>query len=93
MRSHIFSQNTPLTNSLAALYRLWNRETPTLFDPMAVALVLDPSLCQMKAVAVEVDSHGFTRALEGKAANATVGLQTDPTKFFEFYLNRVARRE
>ena len=42
-RSRIFNQNTPVTNSLAALYHLWNRETPTLFDPMAVALVLDPS--------------------------------------------------
>ena len=70
---------------------LWNNETPTLFDPMAVALVLDPKLCQTKDLAVEVDEAGFTRAVEGKPANATVGMQTDPAKFFEFYLRRVAK--
>ena len=77
-RSRIFSQNTPVTNSLAALYHLWNHETPTLFDPMAVALVLDPGLCQTKDLAVEVDDQGFTRVVEGKPANTTVGMSTDP---------------
>ncbi|MGA3327274.1 MAG: nucleoside hydrolase [Terriglobia bacterium] len=91
-RTRIFNQNTPVTNSLAALYHLWNHETPTLFDPMAVALVLDPGLCQTKDLAVEVDDRGFTRAVEGKPANATVGLSTDPQKFFDCYLSRVAGR-
>jgi inosine-uridine nucleoside N-ribohydrolase len=89
-RSRIFNQNTPVANSLAALYHLWNQETPTLFDPMAVALVLDPGLCQTRDLAVEVDNQGFTRVVAGKPANATVGLSTDPSKFFEFYLGRVA---
>jgi inosine-uridine nucleoside N-ribohydrolase len=89
-RSRIFNQNTPVTNSLAALYHLWNRETPTLFDPMAVALVLDPALCQTKDLAVEVDNQGFTRIVDSKPASATVGLSTNPAKFFEFYLGRVA---
>jgi inosine-uridine nucleoside N-ribohydrolase len=89
-RQRIFDQNTPVTNSLAALYHLWGRETPTLFDPMSVALVLDPGLCQTKNLAIEVDDHGFTRVAEGRPANATVGLSTDPAKFFEFYLGRVA---
>ena len=90
MRSRIFNQDTPVTNSLAALYHLWNHETPTLFDPMAVALVLDPALCETKDLAVEVDDQGFTRVAEGKPANATAGLSTDPARFFEFYLSRVA---
>ena len=90
-RTRIFRQNTPLANSLAALYHLWKGETPTLFDPMAVALVLDPTLCQTKDLAVEVDNKGFTRVVQGKPANATVGLSTDPARFFEFYVGRVAR--
>jgi inosine-uridine nucleoside N-ribohydrolase len=89
-RSRIFNQNTPVTNSLAALYHLWNHETPTLFDPMAVALVLDPGLCQTKELAVEVDSQGFTRIVDSKTSNTTVGLSTDAAKFFDFYLARVA---
>ena len=88
-RSRIFNQHTPVTNSLAALYHLWNRETPILFDPMAVALVLDPTICQTKDLAVDVDDRGFTRVVDGKPANVTVGLSTDPAKFFEFYLDRV----
>ena len=88
-RSRIFSTDTPVTQSLSALYKLWNHETPTLFDPMAVALVLNPSLCQTQSLAIEVDHQGFTRVVEGKAPNATVGMQTDPAKFFEFYLSRV----
>jgi inosine-uridine nucleoside N-ribohydrolase len=89
-RSRVFNQDTPVTNSLAALYHLWNRETPTLFDPMAVALVLDPTLCQTKDLAIEVDDKGFTRVDDGNGVNATVGLSTNPEKFFEFYLSRVA---
>jgi inosine-uridine nucleoside N-ribohydrolase len=91
-RSRIFNQNTPVANSLAALYHLWKAETPTLFDPMAVALVLDPTLCQTKDLAVEVDSQGYMRVVNTNPANATVGLSTDAAKFFEFYLARVAAK-
>jgi inosine-uridine nucleoside N-ribohydrolase len=89
-RSRLFHQDTPIASALAALYHLWNRETPILFDPMAVALVINPRICQTKDLAIEVDDQGFTRVAEGKPANATVALSTDPAKFFEFYLDRVA---
>ena len=89
-RHRIFTRLTPTTNALTLLYHLWNQETPTLFDPMAVALIIEPSLCELKELAVEVDAQGFTRVVEGKAANATVGMRTDPARFFEFYLRRVA---
>ena len=77
---------------MAALYHLWNRETPTLFDPMAVALAINPSLCQTKKLAIEVDRQGFTRVVGDQPANATVGMETDPARFFEFYLSRVAAK-
>ena len=67
------------------------RETPTLFDPMAVALAINPSLCQTKKLAIEVDRQGFTRVV-GEPTNATVGMETDPARFFEFYLSRVAAK-
>jgi len=89
-RHGIFTRLTPTTNALTLLYHLWNQETPTLFDPMAVALIIDPSLCELKDLGIEVDAQGFTRVVEGKAANATVALHTDPKRFFEFYLRRVA---
>lgn len=89
-RHRVFTQLTPLTNALALLYHLWNRPTPILFDPMAVAMLIDPSLCETKQLAIEVDDKGFTRLAEGKPANAVVGMHTDPAKFFDFYLRRVA---
>ena len=88
-RRRIFSSHTPLTNDLADLYRLWKNETPTLFDPMAVAMLIDPGICQTKDLAIEVDSQGYTRVAEGRPANATVGLSTNPGKFFQFYFSRV----
>jgi purine nucleosidase len=89
-RRRIFEHGTPVATNLAALYRLWNKGTPILFDPMAVALALDPSLCQTRNLAIEVDGQGFTRIVEGTPANTTVGMKTDPARFFEFYLSRVA---
>jgi inosine-uridine nucleoside N-ribohydrolase len=57
---------------------------------MAVAMLIDPSLGETQQLAIEVDAQGFTRVVEGKPANATVGMRTDPKRFFEFYLTRVA---
>jgi purine nucleosidase len=86
----VFTQLTPLANALTLLYHLWGHQTPTLFDPMAVALLLDPALCRKQPMYIEVDAKGFTRVVEGKPANATVAMETDPAKFFQFYLGRVA---
>ena len=89
-RRRVFTHLTPLTNALTILYHLWGNETPTLFDPMAVAMLIDPSICETRQMAIEVDAQGFTRVAEGKPSNATVGMRTDPKRFFEFYLSRVA---
>jgi inosine-uridine nucleoside N-ribohydrolase len=95
-RQRIFTHLSPLTNALTLLYHLWNHPTPTLFDPMAVAMLIDPNLCETRQLTIEVDVKGFTRVAEaqpaaaGRPANATVALHTDPAKFFEFYLSRVA---
>ena len=89
-RRRVFTHLTPLTDALTILYHLWGNENPTLFDPMAVAMLIDPSICATRQLAVRVDAQGFTRVVEGKPANATVGMHVDPVKFFDFYLKRVA---
>lgn len=89
-RHHVFTNLSPMTDALAILYNLWNQLTPTLFDPMAVAMLIDPSLCQTRPLSVRVEASGFTRVAHNEPPNATVALQTDPAKFFEFYLGRVA---
>ena len=53
-------------------------------------MLIDPSLCQMEERAIVVDAQGFTRVVERQPRNVAVGMHTDPRKFFEFYLGRVA---
>lgn len=90
-RQKIFSLQTPVAAALAALCKLWGQPTPTLFDPMAVGLLLDPKLCQVESFHIEVDTKGFTKEVPGKPANAQIAVETSPRKFIEFYLSRVAR--
>jgi inosine-uridine nucleoside N-ribohydrolase len=86
----VFLQSRRLGPALAALYKLWGQPTPTLHDPMALSLLIDPGLCAMKDLSVQIDEKGMTRAVEGKAPNARVALQTDTARFIQFYVKRVA---
>ncbi len=89
-RQTIFAKKTPLADALQALYKLWGQPTPTLHDPMAIGLFLDPQLCTTKHLAIRVDGKGMTQVEEGKAANAEVAVDTDPARFIAFYVHRVA---
>ena len=80
----IFVQHTPLTESLHAQYLLWGQPVPTLHDPMAIALLLRPSLCRSRRAHVVISSDGWTRVGEG-APNALVALETLPASFISYY--------
>jgi purine nucleosidase len=92
LRDTLFSQKTSVTDALQALYQQWagypNNVTPTLFDAMAVAVVMEPSLCPVTPMRLRVDDAGFTRVEEG-APNASVCLHSDADQFFHFYLPQV----
>ncbi len=87
-RPIIFRAGTPLTDALTLLYHEWGQQTPTLFDAMAVAYLLDATLCPAKPMRIRVDDQGFTRAESG-ASNAQVCLNSDAEAFFRFYIPRV----
>jgi purine nucleosidase len=88
-REFLFRQSTPLTDSLTLLYHLWGQQTPTLFDPMTIAFILDPKLCPTQPMRIRVDEKGMTLPEPG-APNAQVCLHSDPEAFFRFYLGRLA---
>lgn len=90
-RQRIFAQSTPLADALHAVYVLWGRQTPTLFDPMAVSLLLHPELCTLKPLAIEVTEKGMTVPVAGRKANAVVAVETDPARFIDFYTARLTR--
>jgi inosine-uridine nucleoside N-ribohydrolase len=92
LRATLFSQKTPVTEALQALDQQWasypNNVTPTLYDAMAVAVVVEPALCPVTPMRVRIDDAGFTRAEQG-APNANVCLHSDADQFFHFYLPQV----
>ena len=91
-RQMLFSAGTPVTNALAALYYQWGQQTPTLFDVMALAYVLEPALCPTQPMHIDIDQQGYTRRAEG-APNASVCLDSDSEKFFRFILPRLLGRK
>jgi len=86
-RAILFQAGNPLTDALTLLYHEWNQQTPTLFDPMTIAFVVNPKLCPVKPLRIRVDEEGFTRPEPG-AANLQVCLDSDSEAFFRFYLPR-----
>lgn len=87
-RELIFQRSTPLTDALTLLYHLWGGQTPTLYDPVAVANAIQPEICPTKPLRIEVDDKGYTRPIAG-AANAQVCLNSKPDEFFHLYMMRV----
>jgi inosine-uridine nucleoside N-ribohydrolase len=94
-RAFLFSRGTPLTDALTLLYHQWGQETPTLFDPMTIAFLVDPALCPVQPMHIRVDEKGFTRSDPGapnapNPPNAQVCLDSNPDDFFRFLLPRLA---
>lgn len=87
-RPLIFQTATPLTDALTLLYHEWGQQTPTLFDVMTVAYILDPKLCPTTALHISVDEQGSTRPTPGNP-NAQVCLDSDPEAFFRFVIPRI----
>ena len=91
-RTAIFSHGSMMTNILAGLYYEWSAATravtPTLYDPMTLASMLDPSLCPTTPMHISVDDAGNTRQTPG-APNANVCLHSDDDAFLQFYVKRV----
>jgi purine nucleosidase len=88
-RNKIQNANTPLTNALWELYRLWGREVPTLYDPLAVAVTIDKTFVDRNSVHVKANDNGDTQVIEGLPPNADVCTFVDKSRFIEFFMNRL----
>jgi purine nucleosidase len=87
-RGELFARGTPISAALMQLYREWGQPTPVLYDPVAVSYAIQPSLCPMQALRVEVDEQGYTRLAKG-APNAMACLASDREKILDFILPRL----
>jgi inosine-uridine nucleoside N-ribohydrolase len=87
-REKLFSARTMLTYQVQNLYELWDKETPVLFDPVAVAAVFTEKHLTMKEMRLEVSDTGLTLAKEGKS-NARVATAIKADEFVTWYVERV----
>jgi purine nucleosidase len=90
LRRRLFRTATPLTEQVRMLYELWGERTPTLYDPVAVALCFEERFCTMEEMRLEVDAKGRTRAVKGEA-NAQVATAIRGEDFLKWYVDRVAK--
>lgn len=87
-RQIIFEDSTPLTDALTLLYHQWGQQTPTLYDPVAVAFAIAPEICPTQPMRIEIDDKGYTRVVTG-SPNAEVCLDSKGDQFFNLYMTRV----
>lgn len=94
-RTALFSHGSMLTNILAGLYYEWSAytrsPTPTMYDPMTLAWLLQPSLCPLTPMHLTVDDAGNTKETPG-APNAQVCLHSSAEAFAHFYVKKVTAR-
>ena len=91
-------RQSPLTNALSSLYVLWGNETPTLFDPVAIGMIMYPELFKTKKIHTYVDDKGFTRIDETMPPNAEIGIGIDTNEFLKrlmkgFLLQNMERKD
>lgn len=87
-REKLFSAHTMLTWQVQNLYELWDKETPVLFDPVAVAAAVTEKHLALKPMRIEVGDTGMTLAKDGKP-NATVATAIKANEFVTWYVDRV----
>jgi purine nucleosidase len=87
-RAFLFKQGTPLTDALTLLYHQWGQQTPTLFDPVTVAYILNPKICPVEPMHIRVDDKGYTRKESG-TPNAQVCMHSDADAFFRLQIGRL----
>ena len=88
-RERLFAARTPLTYQLQNLYELWGKETPVLFDPVAVRAAFGHQDLTVKRRGVVVDDAGMTTLRDDGRADTRVVLECDAEKFVDWYVDRV----
>ena len=84
----------PLNQICFELIHLWGGDNPeprpTLHDPLAVATLIDPTLCETREMRIEVETRGdhlrgSTVPVAGEP-NASVCVSVDATRFMDYFV-------
>jgi len=88
-RAKLQARQSPLTDGLCAMLALWGGEKPILHDPLAVGMLVDPTLCGVADMCLEVDDEGYTRPVEGLTPNARVAVTPQVGRFLSLFMERL----
>jgi inosine-uridine nucleoside N-ribohydrolase len=88
-RQQLLMRQTPLTDALCGLYTLWGQETPVLYDPVAIGMLLWPDLFSTRPAHVRVLEGGYTVIDESKPANGRVGMSIRKEEFIRRMMARL----
>jgi inosine-uridine nucleoside N-ribohydrolase len=97
-RDRLFAYGSPAADALALLYHQWRllnswgQITPTLFDVVPVAWLLEPSTCPVTPLRIAVDERGYTRPVSG-TANVEACLTVDENATQRLIMNALAPLE
>lgn len=86
-RLKLSMRKSPLTNALCGLYALWGHETPTLYDCVAVGMVLWPDIFKFRKAYVKVIDGGYTIIDESKEPNCEIGMWINEKEFLKRLLD------
>ena len=90
----IGSVDRPINQICSELIHLWGGDTPeprpTLHDPLAVATLIDPTLCERRERRIEVETRadhlrGATVPVAGEP-NTSVCTSVDATRFMDYFV-------
>lgn len=87
-RAKLADCGTPLTEALCGMLSYWPHPTPTLHDPLAVAVTIEPTICGMANLNVVCDDQGFTRVVEGEP-NMNVAVTPQVGRFLAMFMERL----
>jgi len=96
-RLRLLMRSSPLTDALSGLYTLWRYESyarpdPTLFDVVAVAMVLWPELFTTRQACVRVTDEGFTVLDESRPPNCEIGMTVDTDELIRRVMERYLKQ-
>jgi inosine-uridine nucleoside N-ribohydrolase len=97
-RARLRDRKSPLTDALGDLYTLWRKEDfarpdPTLFDAVAVGMVLWPDLFTTRKAHVKVIDGGWTVIDESQPPNCEIGMTIQKDEFIRRLMDRLLKQD
>jgi purine nucleosidase len=96
-RTRLRERKSPLTDALSELYTHWrsepySRPDPTMFDAVAVGMVLWPELFTTRKAHVKVIDGGYTVLDESQVPNCEIGMTIQKDEFIRRMMERLLQQ-